>query len=59
MHFIALLMFMSLQDILGDIIVKNLDTGEQIPLSMADTHIPKGWNYNNPVDSYCQQTAGR
>ncbi|XP_019857784.1 PREDICTED: WD repeat-containing protein 44-like isoform X1 [Amphimedon queenslandica] len=46
-------------DILGDIIVKNLDTGEQIPLSMADTHIPKGWNYNiNPVDSYCQQTAG-
>jgi WD40 repeat protein len=42
-------------EILEDVFVKNLDTGESIPLSLAEQKIPKGWN--NPVDSYCQQTS--
>lgn len=32
------------QEILEQVIVKNLDTGESIPLSLAEDRLPKGTN---------------
>ena len=44
MYQIKLKKFLWLQEILDAVMVVNLDTGEEVPLSVAEDKIPKGMN---------------